>query len=157
MTWRPVLVASAAGTLLACATPPPGEPIPSEKLQGVVCSGPGVCVIRISDLKGKGCPFAFDGRDSAAHELKVSLTHGTVRIRWVLDPTVTGYRFAAGDDFQVKQGDASGQFSDPHVLGDNAFEITDAVTASRLFEYTLLLHATTPGDDCLHQAYIKNA
>jgi hypothetical protein len=156
MLWRPVAVASTAVTLLACAMPPPGEPLPNGKLQGAVCGGPGICVIKISDLKGTGCPFSFDGRDPAVHELKVSLTHGTVRIRWVLDATVSGYRFAAGDDFKVKQGEASGQFSDPQVLGDKAFEVTDAVTDSKLHEYTLLLHSTTPGDDCLHQAYIKN-
>ena len=156
MPWRPVFAASTAATLLACAMPPPGEPIPNEKLQGAVCSGPGICAIRISDLKGTGCPFSFDGRDPAVHELKVSLTHGSVRIRWVLDPTVSGYRFADGDDFKMKQGEASDQFSDPQVLGDKAFEVTDAVTDSKLHEYTLLLHSTTPGDDCLHQAYIKN-
>lgn len=154
------LIATAAVAVAGCGaiTPAPGgEPKP---LTDVPCTNPrdGYCIIKIGGGNGSSCQFNFDNVPTNTHRLKLP-SQPNLEIRWQLvGNAAAGYEFQAAGDFVLKHDASSGQFSGAGLfnLDPKAFRVADANNDGQQYEYGLLLHSTTGGDNCPIDPYINN-
>ncbi len=155
------LIATAVLALAGCGTSVSGaDGSKSGLLTDFSCTNQsqGFCLIRIGGSGGSACPFDLDGVAPNKHRLTFP-AQGQTEIRWQLvGQAAARYEFRFGGDFALKHGASSTQFSGAGLMnGDpKTLKVTDANNDGQQYEYMLLLHSRSGGDDCLIDPYIRN-